>query len=224
MHVVGNNILAGNDAAVGGGIVHTDYSGDIRSNTFHDNGGGDLHDAGGSGATLTGNEFADPKFLAAGSYQLASDSPCIDSADEVLAPPDDLESFPRPFDGDADSTPVSDRGAYEYPAGEVLSLSLGTDNESVSWQVLPLQGGFNLYRGTVDRLRATGEYTQDPAMEADAALFCNLLPGQVPVQDTFMPAAGQAVYYVVSQVLGGWEGSLGEASGGLPRPNAGLCP
>jgi hypothetical protein len=226
-HLVGNNILAGNSGAVGGGIVYTSAAGnlpDVRSNTFHNNAGGDLHDAGGNGATLLDNQFTDPKFLAPGSFQLASDSPCIDTADETLAPANDLAAFPRPFDGDADLTPASDRGAYEYPAGEVLGLAMGADSESVSWQVLALQDGFNLYRGSVDRLQATGEYTQDPGTEPAAALFCGLLPGQVPVQDTFTPAFGQAVFYVSSQALGSWEGSLGETSDGLPRANAGLCP
>ena len=222
-HQVGNNILAGNAAAAGGGIVHTGYSGDIRSNTFHDNAGGDLFDAGGSGATLLDNQFVDPRFLAAGIYQLASDSPCIDSADEALAPANDLATFPRPLDGDADLTPASDRGAYEYPAGEVLGLVLGADR-SVSWAVLPLQDSFHLYRGSMDRLRATGEYTQDPAVEPAAAVFCGLLPGALPVQDAFLPAPGEVAFYLASQVLGSWEGSLGETSAGLPRDNAGLCP
>jgi len=228
-HLVGNNVVSGNTGSVGGGIEYQTslnplFVLDIRSNTFHANAGGDLHDAGGSGAVLADNQFTDPRFLAPGSYQLAPDSPCIDSADDTRAPSDDLVSFPRPFDGDGDMTPLSDRGAYEYPAGEVLGLALGTDNDSVSWPVLALQDGFHLYRGSLARLEATGEYTQDPGVEPAAALFCGLSPVDVPVVDLYVPALGEVVFYVASQTLGGWEGSLGETSAGLPRSNAGLCP
>jgi hypothetical protein len=228
-HLVGNNIVSDNTGSVGGGIEYKTsldplFVLDIRSNTFHNNAGGDLHDAGGSGAVLVDNEFVDPKFLAPDSYQLAPDSPCIDSADETLAPADDLASFPRPFDGDGNLTPLSDRGAYEYPAGEVLSLELGTDSQSVSWPVLPLQDGFHLYRGSLTRLVATGEYTQDPGVEPAAALFCGLLPVDVPVNDPYVPALGEGVFYVASQFLGAWESSLGVTSAGPPRSNAGLCP
>ena len=71
---------------------------------------------------------------------------------------------------------------------------------------------------------ATGEYTQDPGVEPAAALFCALSPVDVPVNDPYLPAPGEVVFYVASQGLGDWEGSLGETSAGLPRSNAGLCP
>ena len=220
-----NNVVADNAASLGGGVDHTAFFGGILSNIFHANTGGDLYDAGGSGAPLVDNLFVDPAFLSAGTgnYQPAPASPCIDSADDTYAPADDVEGFPRPFDGDGDLSATSDRGAYEYPAGETLGL-LVRANESISWLTVPQQDRFHLYRGSLDRLRATGEYTQDTGTEPAAARFCDLLPAALPIPDSFTPAPGAVVFYLVSQAMGSWEGSLGEASSGLPRPNDHSCP
>jgi len=58
----------------------------------------------------------DPLFVspANGNFQLAQHSSSIDSASPLTASTYDLISTPRPLDGDADGTPMPDRGAYEY--------------------------------------------------------------------------------------------------------------
>ena len=63
-----------------------------------------------------GNISSDPR-LQADSYHLRPDSPCIDAGDNAAlsdAVETDLDGLPRFRDGDGDSDPVVDMGAYEY--------------------------------------------------------------------------------------------------------------
>ena len=221
--VVANNILAGNGASQGGGIDHQLFHGTIRKNTLHANAGGDL--SGGGSATLIDNALADPQFLALepGSYQLAPGSPCIDTADAPSSPPGDIASFPRPFDGDFDLTARADRGAYEYPSGDVAGLQ-ALSGGSIDWLALPGQESFNLYRGSLPRLAATGEHTQDPLVEPLAARICGLTPADLPWADPVALPPGGAVFYLATLVEDSWEGGLGETSLGLPRANLHPCP
>ncbi len=81
-----------------------------------------------NGFTGEGNINSDPNFVSATDFHLTAGSPCIDAgADYALSgfPPRDLEDRPRPLDGDANQTYVTDMGAYEYwdqPAGPFIAL------------------------------------------------------------------------------------------------------
>jgi parallel beta helix pectate lyase-like protein len=225
-NVASNNILAGNSALHGGGIDHTAFHRMIRNNDFTGNTGGNLYNAGGSGATIVGSLFSDPQFVspAQGNYRLQTGSPCIDAAFPADAPANDLDGFPRPFDGDGNQTAVSDVGAHEYPGGEVIGVTFAADGNSLSWPTLAAQDGYNLYRGSLARLRTTGQYTQDPLAEPMAARFCNLTAAQLPFLDAYVPPAGPGVFYLTTAVIDGWEGPLGANVFGLPRPNDNACP
>ena len=224
--VVANNILAGNTAQNGGGIDHTAFHKTIRNNDFSGNLGGNLYNAGGSGATITGSLLADPLFVSAAqkNYRLQATSPCMDAAFPADAPADDLDGFSRPFDGDGNQVAVSDIGAFEFPGGEVLGVTFGADGNSLSWPMLAAQDAYHLYRGSLARLRSTGQYTQDPGAEPMAARFCNITAGQVPFTDNYIPPAGPGVFYLTTAVIDGWETSLGLDVFGLPRPNDNSCP
>lgn len=92
----------------------------------------------------------------------------------------------------------------------------------IEWQNEIVYSKFNLYRGSLDRLLATGEYTQNPAQEPEAAHWCDL---QVNYQaDTHRPLAGRVNFYLVTGENVSDEGSLGERSDGAERPNAHPCP
>jgi len=225
-NVVANNIVDGNTAFHGGGIDYTAFIGTIRNNDFHGNPGGDLYTGGGSGAALIDNLFIDPEFVspAQDNYRLLAGSPCIDAAYESAAPADDLDGFFRPFDGDGDLTAASDIGAHEYPGGEAFGLAFLAGGQSLSWPTLASHDGYNLYRGSLARLRSTGEYTQSALAEPMAAHFCNILPTQVPFVDSFTPNPGACVFYLVTAVIGDWEGPLGTSSVGLQRANDNPCP
>lgn len=68
-----------------------------------------------TGTGLTGNRYEDPRFrdLAGGNYELATNSPCIDTA-SALAVAFDLKGVRRPLDGNGDGTNTCDMGAYEF--------------------------------------------------------------------------------------------------------------
>lgn len=95
------------------------------------------------------------------------------------------------------------------------------DASLILWQREAGLDGFNLYRGDLRVLRASGLYTQDPAAVPLAARYCAL-------SDTSLaddaPPRGQAVFYLVSGNVSGVEGSLGKNSAGTERPNANPCP
>jgi hypothetical protein len=222
--LVANNVFVGNAAAAGGGIDHTDFGGTIRSNDFHSNMGGDLYDAGGSGATLVGNLFVDPQLAGTfeNPYRPAAGSPLIDAASQPDAPADDHDAFPRPYDGNGDAIPRSDVGAHEFPAHEIEGLGFAGTHRLV-WDTLVPQETYNLYRGSLDRLRLTGAYTQDPALEPLAGRFCGVLSAEVPFEDLLVPPVGKTVFYLATRVLAAWESGLGDDVDGLPRPPPSGC-
>ena len=92
---------------------------------------------------------------------------------------------------------------------------------SVSWQDDSVYGSFNLYRGDLAVLQGGGPYTQDPASAA-ADRTCGLLVSSAA--DGYLPPPGSAVYYLVTGVTAGVEGSLGPGPDGNDRPNAYPCP
>jgi len=223
--LVANNIFAFNQAVTGGGIDHTAFAGTIRNNDLHGNAGGDLYDAGGSTATLIDNVFVDPQLnlTQKNTYRLGPASTLIDTAADDVAPVEDHGAFPRPFDGNDDATAQSDFGSCEYPAREIVGLRF-VGATLMDWGVLSLQESYNVYRGSLATLRATGEYTQDPLAEPLAAQFCGVLPGEMPLEDTVTPAVNEILFYLVTLELAGWEGALGDASDTFPRDNTRQCP
>ena len=95
------------------------------------------------------------------------------------------------------------------------------DDDSLDWQSDSAFSAYNLYRGSLQALRASGNYTQDPStMEADQQ--CGLTSSDST--DTSDPGPLQVWYYLVSGVSGGGESDLGTASDGSLRPNSHSCP
>jgi hypothetical protein len=115
-------------------------------------------------------------------------------------------------------------GAYEHPGGEVLGVGFLGDGISLDWQLVPLVDSYNIYRGSLSRLRLLGEYTQDPLVEPMADVFCAQLQVALPFQDPYVPPAGEAVFYLVTVKIASWESLLGTDTVGMIRPNANSCP
>jgi hypothetical protein len=93
---------------------------------------------------------------------------------------------------------------------------------TVTWQEESGFETFNWYRGDLAVLRESHLYTQDPAVVPLAGLACGL---RVAVfADPVVPARGEGVFYMVTGVHLGIEGSLGTNSAGTERPNANPCP
>jgi hypothetical protein len=95
------------------------------------------------------------------------------------------------------------------------------DPDALSWQADAVYSAFNLYRGGLEALRSTGEYTQDPAQAAEAGAMCSLSAGSAA--DRYVPAAGGAIFYLVTGAGEGGESSLGADSSGRERPNFNPC-
>jgi hypothetical protein len=79
----------------------------------------------------------------------------------------------------------------------------------------------NVYRGDLRRLRGGGDYTQDTATVPTAAQFCRI--DHPSFDESFLPGAGQVVFYLTTSGFGSTETSLGSDSHGLARPNAHPC-
>lgn len=92
----------------------------------------------------------------------------------------------------------------------------------IEWQDEVVYAVFNLYRGSLARLLATGEYTQDLGTEPEAANWCSLLLNYQ--SDPRRPLGGQVNFYLVTGENGTGECPLGTRSDGSERPNTRPCP
>jgi hypothetical protein len=99
----------------------------------------------------------------------------------------------------------------------IWMLSDGT----VAWQPEANFLAYDLYRGDLDVLRATGDYTQDPAASPLAYRQCGIDAASWPDD---APPVGKGFFYQVlsyfcpNDVLG-----LGNDSSGALRPNTWAC-
>jgi len=122
-----------------------------------------------------------------------------------------------------------DQGDFNYDfVGDVCDLNDGLilvtipDRLSVAWQLENGFESFNVYRGDLGVLKATGVYTQDPATVPLAAKVCGVIDGAI--LDNSTPSTGMGVFFLLTANLNGVEGSLGANSAGAPRPNTNPCP
>jgi hypothetical protein len=83
---------------------------------------------------------------------------------------------------------------------------------------------WNLYRGDLAVLRATGNYTQAPGPPNPAAWQWCGLPDSFVVDPQAPAGPGTVWIYAATGVSGGVEGDLGTDSHGAPRPNDNPCP
>jgi hypothetical protein len=119
------------------------------------------------------------------------------------------------------STATSERALMLSPGHDFLRLTF-VDASTLSWSDRLARSIFNLYRGDWDRLRSSGEYTQDPAHVPRAARWCRI--EATTWTDATAPDAARMVFYLVAGISGEVEGSLGTRSDQAERANANPCP
>jgi hypothetical protein len=81
---------------------------------------------------------------------------------------------------------------------------------------------WNVYRGDLRVLKATGLYTQEPGTNEMAWRGCSLTATTLTILGS--PPPGEAQFSLVTGIVGGFETSLGEDSTGTQRPNHNPCP
>ena len=92
---------------------------------------------------------------------------------------------------------------------------------NLQWQDDSIYTGYSVYRGDLAALRSTGEYTQDETGDVPAKRFCSVSGSTL--SDPYTPAAGEAVFYLVTGDSGSSENDLGRKSSGHPRINTRSC-
>jgi hypothetical protein len=97
-----------------------------------------------------------------------------------------------------------------------------TSRDILTWQPPIGFDSWNLYRGDLDVLKTTGEYTQVPGSDVLAWKDCAL--AGATLYDPDIPAVGKGAFYHVTGVVAGVEGSLGTNSAGAERPRTHTCP
>lgn len=131
--VLTNNIIARNDAFLGGGIYLRLYDPSlypVASNDFWKNDPQDFspyHDN-----FKSKNIFEDPLFVDPenGDYHLRSESPCIEAGNNDWVPAGidfDFDGRPRIADADSDGEAIVDIGAYEFPVNTPPVADAGED-------------------------------------------------------------------------------------------------
>jgi hypothetical protein len=96
------------------------------------------------------------------------------------------------------------------------------DPAYIDWQEEEGTTAWSAYLGDLGTLKASGVYTQAPGSNPVSARYCELDQPWVP--DTGVPPSGVTRFVLVTGWAAGHEGSLGNSSAGVPRPNTQPCP
>ena len=203
-----NTLIAFNEASFGGGGVDAAdstvafLSSDTYGNTPANFAG--IADPTGADGNVSVHPLFDTQTPSFDGYRSRSHSFVIDGASDAPAPPFDINGVPRPKDGDASAVATADIGAHEIAT--LSRMTAASDANTVFWDPGLDTPDYNLYRGDLATLRATGEYTQDPALIPNARQWCGLTMGQR--LDVNVPPPGEGYFYL-SVILDNVEGSLG---------------
>jgi hypothetical protein len=118
----------------------------------------------------------------------------------------------RDADGEGDVCDADDGEIFPY----------WPTRTTIAWQPETGQTRWNVYEGSLDVLRATGIYTQDPGSNPLAFRTCGTTQSATPAQGS--PETGAVTFVLVTALAeNGTEGTLGTDSEGVERPNANPC-
>ncbi len=140
----------------------------------------------------SGNITNEPAFvdLEAGNFRLRPDSPCIDAGTDLSALlTSDLDSNPRPLDGNGDGVAVFDIGAYEFvlTPEDALERLIGVLNESGLAHRRPLEATLQAALAALRRGNATAAINQLRAFQNKVA--AQVAPSDPALAASFIQAA-----------------------------------
>lgn len=142
---------------------------------------------------------------------------CFDVTDFPSTLTADQRGALRPLDGDGLPGARCDSGAHEFDRHNIWSVVATGGSFKLTWQPLPGDSGYLVYRGDVSAL-TSGEYGACQTTTGDLAM--------TEFPDAADPAVGEAFFYLVTARVGGIEQTLGFDSLGrqrIPQPGD-LCP
>jgi len=130
---------------------------------------------------------------------------------------DNCPSLPNLDQTDLDSDGQGD--ACDLDDGSLMVWVSGPDQ--VEWDSEPTFFYYDVYRGDIDVLKATGDSAQDPETVPLSGRFCGLT-------DPFLlddpPPPGKAVFYLVGVWTASGYSGIGNDSAGNPRQPVHACP
>ena len=146
-----------------------------------------------------------------------TDSLNDEDGDGICGLSDNCRYVANPSQVDADGDGEGDACDYD----DRLTFLSMTGDGGITWQSDSNFETYNIYRGDLEALRTTGEYTQDPLVVPLAFRTCDHVLSQMP--DDFAPPVGSGVFYLVSGRENFVEGDLGFDGEGQLRPNQAPC-
>ena len=132
-------------------------------------------------------------------------------------PCDNCPADSNPSQGDFDLDGEGDRCDED----DGIAVLYAVSQHEWGWHDEPQPDVWNLYRGDLDLLKASGVYTQLPGSNPLAEAACGMTA--TTWWDMTIPPSGSCAFYLIAGAPDGGQDDLGQNSDGASRPNDSPC-